>query len=167
MATGDTRMERGNGERKNTERSYQRKNSKPGNKGGFQKTEGKPYHKAKEGMRQKDGAKPYHPRFEKDKDEEESDYKHSRGNDRRSQKSQQLSRENAKIKEQQPDKMDIVKRLEKEKKAMQKKNNNQNNGKTKAGSGRVQRPVKRSNNIDWTREYENDSYDDDDMSYLY
>ena len=63
--------------------------------------------------------------------------------------------------------MDVVKRLEKEKKAMQKKNNNQNSLKGKANAGRVQRPVKRSNNIDWTREYENDSYDDDDMSYMY
>ena len=167
MATGDTRMEREGGERKNAERSYQRKNSKSGDKGGFHKTEGKPYNRPKDGMRTKDGAKPYRPRFDKDKDEEESGYKHSRGNDRRSQKSQQLSRENAKLKEQQPDKMEVVKRLEKEKKAMQKKNNNQNNGKGKGNTGRVQRPVKRSNNIDWTREYENDSYDDDDMSYLY
>ena len=73
----------------------------------------------------------------------------------------------AKIKEQQPDKMDIVKRLEKEKKAIQKKSNNQNSSKNKANAGRVQRPVKRSNNIDWTKQYENDSYDDDEMSYMY
>lgn len=168
MATGDTRMERGNSERKNTERSYQRKNSKSGDKGGFRKTEGKPYNRTKDGMKSRDGmkprdgARPYRPRF--DKDEEESGYKHTRNNDRRS---QQMSRDNVKIKEQQPDKMDVVKRLEKEKKAMQKKSNNQNNGKNKGNTGRVQRPVKRSNNIDWTREYENDSYDDDDMSYLY
>ncbi|MDE6312760.1 MAG: hypothetical protein K2M46_03935 [Lachnospiraceae bacterium] len=165
MATGDTRMERGNGERKNTDRSYQRKNSKSSEKGGFRKTEGKPYNRPKDGMRPKEGAKPYRPRF--DKDEEESSYKYSRGNDRRNQKSQQMSKENAKIKEQQPDKMDIVKRLEKEKKAMEKKSNNQNSSKNKGNTKRVQRPIKRSNNIDWTREYENDSYDDDDMSYLY
>ena len=57
--------------------------------------------------------------------------------------------------------------MEKEKKAMKKKSSNQNSLKNKANAGRMQRPVKRSNNIDWTREYENDSYDDDDMSYMY
>ena len=53
---------------------------------------------------------------------------------------------------------------EKEKKIMQKKkqDNKKNNQ-----SQRHQVKVKRSNNIDWTREYENDSYDDDDMSYYY
>ncbi len=65
-----------------------------------------------------------------------------------------------KVKEQQPDKMDIVKRLEKEKKAIQKKNDNYNKG-GKSPNARPQKKVKRTNNIDWTREYENDSYDDD------
>lgn len=67
-------------------------------------------------------------------------------------------------KDQQPDKMDIVKRLEKEKKAMQKK---KQDSKKKMQSARPQKRVKRTNNIDWTKEYENDSYDDDDMSYYY
>ena len=160
MATGNTKAEKGSGIRKAGERSYQKKGNYTGEKGGFRNSEGKSYHKPK------DGAKSYRPRFDKDKDEEESGYKKGgKGNDRRNVKSQ-ASRETAKIKEQQPDKMDIVKRLEKEKKAMQKKNN-QNSQKNKANAGRVQRPVKRSNNIDWTREYENDSYDDDDMSYMY
>ncbi len=69
-----------------------------------------------------------------------------------------------KSKDIQPDKADIAMRFEKEKKIMQKKkqDNKKNNQ-----SQRHQVKVKRSNNIDWTREYENDSYDDDDMSYYY
>ena len=166
MATGNTMEERGS-ERKNAgERSYQRKNNGMGEKGGFRKSYNKPYSK------QSNGEKPYQKRFDKDKDE--TDYKgngyrgreNGRNGEQRSGKLQP-SRESSKMKEQQPDKMDIVKRLEKEKKAMQKKSSNQNSLKNKANAGRMQRPVKRSNNIDWTREYENDSYDDDDMSYMY
>lgn len=72
-----------------------------------------------------------------------------------------------KIKEQQPDKMDIVKRLEKEKKAIQKKNEQNSYKSAKSQKSRPQVRVKRTNNIDWTREYENDSYDDDDAYYMY
>ena len=166
MATGNT-MEERNSERKNAgERSYQKRNNGTGERGGNGKSYSKPYNK------QRNGEKPYQKRFDKDKDE--NDYKgngyrgkdNGKNGDHRNSKSQ-VSRESSKIKEQQPDKMDVVKRLEKEKKAMQKKNNNQNSLKNKAKVGRVQRPVKRSNNIDWTREYENDSYDDDSMSYMY
>ena len=157
MATGNTKAEKGSSVRNAGERSYHKKGNQTGERGNFRNGEGKSYQKPK------DNAKPYRPRFDKDKDEEEGGYKRGgKGNDRRNAKSQ-ISKETAKIKEQQPDKMDIVKRLEKEKKAMQKKNN-QNSQKNKANTGRVQRPMKRSNNIDWTREYENDSYDDDDMS---
>ena len=75
-----------------------------------------------------------------------------------------LSVSKEKSKDIQPDKADIAMRFEKEKKIMQKKkqDNKKNNQ-----SQRHQVKVKRSNNIDWTREYENDSYDDDDMSYYY
>lgn len=65
-----------------------------------------------------------------------------------------------KPKEQTTDKMEVVKRLEKEKKAMQKKNQSK-----KTQQSRPQVRIKRTNNIDWTKEYENDSYDDDDMYY--
>ncbi len=159
MATGRQSEER-SGQKHMSERPYQRRTNGTGEKAGYRKSDSKSYNKSR------DGAKPYRPKFDKDKDE--NDYK--RGNSRigehRSVKSQ-AAKEVAKIKEQQPDKMDVVKRLEKEKKAIQKKSNNQNSNKNKAGAGRVQRPVKRSNNIDWTREYENDSYDDDDISYMY
>lgn len=64
-----------------------------------------------------------------------------------------------KIKEQQPDKIEIMNRIEKEKKAMQKKQAERRN----ARSVRPQARPKRTNNIDWTREYENGSYDDDDL----
>ncbi len=116
--------------------------------------------------RTKAGVKPHRSRFDKEKNEEDYKRGNSRNGERRNGKSQ-AAKEVAKIKEQQPDKMDIVKRLEKERKAMQKKSNNQNSSKNKASAGRIQRPVKRSNNIDWTREYENDSYDDDNISYMY
>lgn len=62
-----------------------------------------------------------------------------------------------KPKEQPRDKSEVASRLEKEKKAMQKK---QANKKTKH---KQQVKPKRVNNIDWTREYENDSYDDDEL----
>lgn len=71
-----------------------------------------------------------------------------------------------KTKEQQPDKMEIINRLEREKKAMKKKTDI-NNRKTKPQNARPQMKVKRTNNIDWTKEYENDSYDNDDSFYDY
>lgn len=159
MATGNAREER-SGQKNAAERSYQRRNYEKGERGGYQRNDGKPYNKLK------DGGRTYRPKFDKDKDEDTYKRGNNRAGEHRSVKSQ-AAKDVAKIKEQQPDKMDIVKRLEKEKKAMQKKNNNQNSGKNKANAGRVQRPVKRSNNIDWTKQYENDSYDDDEMSYIY
>ena len=73
------------------------------------------------------------------------------------------STKDSKPKEPKQEKMDIKNRFEKEKKVMQKK---QEHKKTPA-KHKVQARPKRSNNIDWTREYENDSYDDDSLdSYL-
>ena len=66
----------------------------------------------------------------------------------------------SKSKEPQIDKLDIMNRLEKEKKAMKKKHTESRN--ESKPSRHVAKP-KRSGNIDWTREYENDSYDDDDL----
>ena len=65
-----------------------------------------------------------------------------------------------KPREQQPDKFEIISRIEKEKKAMKKKHTESRNDQRPAKH--TARP-KRSGNIDWTREYENDSYDDDDL----
>ena len=62
-------------------------------------------------------------------------------------------------KEQHTDKTMVMNRIEREKKAMMKKS--ESNRKAKPVKQQV-RP-KRSNNIDWTREYENGSYDDDDL----
>ena len=60
--------------------------------------------------------------------------------------------------------MEIMQRLEREKKAVKKKQNaSQRDGK----SMKHQMKPKRSRNIDWTREYENDSYDDDDLDMYY
>ena len=65
-----------------------------------------------------------------------------------------------KPREQQPDKFEIINRIEKEKKAMKKKHTESRTDQRPAKH--TARP-KRSGNIDWTREYENDSYDDDDL----
>ena len=90
--------------------------------------------------------------MDKDKDEEQPK--------RRSDPRRVQDKDTARIKEQQPDKFDIINRLEKEKKAMQRKEEEKKKNSKPARA--VARP-KRSNNIDWTREYENGSYDDDDM----
>ena len=47
---------------------------------------------------------------------------------------------------------------------MQKKSKD---NKKKNQQARPQVRVKRTNNIDWTKEYENDSFDDDDMYYTF
>ena len=70
----------------------------------------------------------------------------------------------SKPKEQQTDKIEIMNRLEKEKKAMKKK---QSASQKDNRPARHQARPKRSGNIDWTREYENDSYDDDDLDMYY
>ena len=64
----------------------------------------------------------------------------------------------SKPKEQQPDKFEIINRIEKEKKAMKKKHTESRGDQRPAKH--TARP-KRSGNIDGTREYENDSYDED------
>ncbi len=89
--------------------------------------------------------------FDKDKDEEEKVIRRK-------------PVQKDKPKEQQSDKMEIMQRLEREKKAVKKKQNaSQRDGK----SMKHQMKPKRSRNIDWTREYENDSYDDDDLDMYY
>ncbi|SFA77280.1 hypothetical protein SAMN05216249_10280 [Acetitomaculum ruminis DSM 5522] len=85
---------------------------------------------------------------------------------RNNSKTNENKREIDKFKEQQPDKMEIINRLQKEKKAIQKKNQD-NKRKSKSASSRPTPRKKRINNIDWTKEYENDSYDDDDAYYDY
>ena len=83
-----------------------------------------------------------------DKDEDDTPVRKSR------------PRTESKPKEQPSDKMEIKSRLEKEKKAMKKKQSDNRDQKKPA---KHQVKPKRSGNIDWTREYENDSYDDDDL----
>ncbi len=86
--------------------------------------------------------------FDKDKDEDASPVRKPR------------PKVDSKPKEPQMDKLEIMSRLEKEKKAMKKKHTESRNESKPARH--VAKP-KRSGNIDWTREYENDSYDDDDL----
>ncbi|MBE5925760.1 MAG: hypothetical protein E7270_02190 [Lachnospiraceae bacterium] len=93
------------------------------------------------------GNKGYNP-YDKDKDDDIRPNQRPKSSQRDSKK------------EQQPDKVEIMNRIQKEKKAIQKKQSeNRKNNK----SVRQQAKPKRSNNIDWTREYENGSYDDDDL----
>ena len=69
-----------------------------------------------------------------------------------------------KPKEQQTEKIEIKNRLEKEKKAMKKK---QDVSRKDNKAVKHQAKPKRSGNIDWTRAYENDSYDDDEFDMYY
>lgn len=69
----------------------------------------------------------------------------------------------SKPKEGQTEKIEIMNRLEKEKKAMKKKASSKKEGKP---SKHQTRP-KRIGNIDWTSVYENDEYDDDDLDMYY
>ena len=87
--------------------------------------------------------------FDKDKDDEGT-------NNRRF---KPAPRDN-KPKETPSEKIDIKNRLEKEKKAIKKK---QAEGRKELKPAKHQAKPKRSGNIDWTREYENGSYDDDDL----
>lgn len=129
-------MRQGNGNRNSG--PYNKNNeSKPGNKFNGNK----PY---KKNFNDRNRVNPY------DKDSDE---------DSRPQRRQPPANKENKVKEQQPDKIEIINRIEKEKKAMQKKQAERKNSKP----ARMQTRPKRTNNIDWTREYENGSYDDDDL----
>ena len=88
------------------------------------------------------------------KDDDYEGNRFSRGNGR----DQRANKSASKDKEAQPDKAVAAKRFEKEKKAMQKKS--QENKKEKSNRPLMKR--KRTNNIDWTRGYENGLYGDDD-----
>lgn len=79
---------------------------------------------------------------------------------RRDNRQKGMQNRDSKVKEQQPDKIEIKNRFEKEKKAMKKK---QTERKSAGRSSRQQSKPKRMGNVDWTKAYENDSYDDDDF----
>ncbi len=96
------------------------------------------------------GARDYNP-YDKDRADEIS---------RRDSRPKGTQTKDSKAKEQQPDKIEIKNRLEKEKKAMQKKQAERKNANK---TNRQQSKPKRMGNIDWTKAYENDSYDDDDF----
>ena len=136
------------GEKKELGKPYKKDfKSKDGSKNNFNSnsnTNGN----ANKPFKKKTSDRSYMNSYNKDKDEEE--------NVRPQRK--QTPKDN-KAKEQQPDKIEIMNRIEKEKKAIQKKKAERKNNKP----ARVQNRPKRTNNIDWTREYENDSYDDDDL----
>lgn len=96
------------------------------------------------------GARGYNP-YDKDRADERP---------RRDSRPKGTQTKDSKAKEQQPDKIEIKNRLEKEKKAMQKKQAERKNA---GRTNRQQSKPKRMGNIDWTKAYENDSYDDDDF----
>lgn len=110
----------------------------------------------------KGGNKPYKKNFggsgygapyDKDKDEDV----------KVSQRPRQSQNKDNKAKEQQPDKSQVINRIEKEKKAMQKKQAERKNSRP----ARQMAKPKRTNNIDWTSVYENGEYDDDDLDMYY
>lgn len=106
---------------------------------------GKPYKKNFGGS----GYTPY----DKDKDEDV----------KTNQRPRQSQNKDNKAKEQQPDKSQVISRIEKEKKAMQKKQAERKNSRP----ARQMAKPKRTNNIDWTSIYENGEYDDDDLNKYY
>ena len=71
-----------------------------------------------------------------------------------------------KNKELQTEKVELTNRFEKEKKVVSKKKS-ENTKKVKSNTAKQATRVKRTGNIDWTKEYENDSYDTDDTYYDY
>ena len=126
------------------ERSYQNKSDKP--------YQGRSKSQGGGGYR---GTKPYNSFSKDDSDDEYAPIVHPK-------KKPAGSKE--KNKDTNPDKAGVINRLEKEKKVMKKKTETR---KGKNASTKPQVRIKRTNNIDWTREYENDSYDDDDAYYNY
>lgn len=97
--------------------------------------------------------------YNKDRDDNDGRRNKSYGNG----KDQRVKNERKTVtSEQQPDKFETIKRLEKEKKVIQKK---QENSKKPEKANKPQVKQKRSNNIDWTKGYENGLYDDDDEDY--
>lgn len=132
----DNREDRPRGERRYDD-NRQRGDYKPKNdfkRGGFNKDGGY-------------GKGSYQNGFDKDKDEDTPVRR------------KPVARDN-KPKEAQSEKMDVMNRLEKEKKAMKKK---QLENRKDSKPVKHQAKPKRSGNVDWTRAYENDSYDDDDL----
>lgn len=98
--------------------------------------------------------------FNKDRDYD-TDRNEGRSGKSYGSKDQRMKDAPTKEKEQQPDKFETIKRIEREKKAMQKK---QESKKTEK-QAKPQVKQKRTNNIDWTRGYQNGLYDDDDEDY--
>jgi hypothetical protein len=69
----------------------------------------------------------------------------------------------SKEKEQQPDKLETIKRLEKEKKVLQKKSQENDRNTEKPSKPAIKH--RRTNTIDWTKGYANGLYGDDDEDY--
>ena len=87
---------------------------------------------------------------------------YSSGKDQRMGDSRSRSSQN-KEKEQQPDKFETIKRLEREKKAIQKKSQEINKKSERPSKPQIKH--RRTNNIDWTKGYANGRYGDDDEDY--
>ena len=142
---GNSRREFSQDGRQGNRGSFNRNgDSKPGFRGNGNRDNGKPYKKNFGGN--------YSP-YDKDKDEDVKS----------NQRSRQSQNKETKQKEQQPDKSQIINRIEKEKKAMQKKQADRKNNKP----ARQMAKPKRTNNIDWTSIYENGEYDDDEIDMYY
>jgi hypothetical protein len=98
--------------------------------------------------------------FNKDRDFDK-DKNDGRTNRSYGSKDQRMKDTSSKEKEQQPDKFETIKRLEKEKKVIQKKQESKKTEKVV----KPQVKQKRAKSIDWTRGYQNGLYNDDDEDY--
>ncbi|BCJ93146.1 hypothetical protein acsn021_07150 [Anaerocolumna cellulosilytica] len=101
--------------------------------------------------------------YYKNKDSDEDYGKgYGGGKDKRNSDSRGKASQN-KEKEQQPEKFEIIKRLEREKKAITRKN--QELDKQAEKQGKAQTRHRKTNRIDWTKGYEKGLYGDDDEDY--
>lgn len=101
--------------------------------------------------------------YNKDKDYDgENKFGKGYGKDQRMGESRTKTGQN-KEKEQQPNKLETIKRLEKEKKVMQKKSEEINKNADKPNKPLIKQ--RRTNNIDWTKGYAKGLYGEDDEDY--
>lgn len=100
--------------------------------------------------------------YNKDNDEEMNSNNHSRGKGQRTNDSR--IKVGQKDKEKQPDKIETIKRLEKEKKVLDRKNHELEQKQDKKVQ-KVKVKQRRTTTIDWTKGYANGLYGDDDEDY--
>jgi len=102
--------------------------------------------------------------YNKDKDNDEDKYGRNHSGGKGQKTSDSRIKAGQKDKEKQPDKIETIRRLEKEKKALERKNQELEQ-KYEKPARNVKVKQRRTNNIDWTKGYANGLYGDDDEDY--